>query len=322
VRCAGKRVRITVQLIDAIENKHLWAEKFDRSMEDIFAVQDEVTQAIVTTIEPALLRSERNLARRKPTASLNAWECYQRGLWHIHQYTMADSQQAMTLLERAVEIDPEFSSAWGGIAFSMYVLILLDKNSDREGMLQRGLEAGLTAVRLDQDDPFAHVGLGRIRIIRGEHDQAVLSFNHAIDLNPSFAIAYYGKAHSLWHCGKPGEAVKNHDEAIRLSPSDPLMWTFLASKAIALVMLERYDEALECSIRAQQYPISAIWAFMGQLSALGHLGKTDEASDALAHALDKEPELSIEFIERALPITDKASRDHFQLGLRKAGVAD
>ncbi len=216
VRCAGKRVRITAQLIDAIENKHLWAEKFDRSMEDIFAVQDEVTQAIVTTIEPALLRSERRLARRKPTASLNAWECYQRGLWHIHQYTMEDSLQAMTLLERAVEIDPEFSSAWGGIAFSMYVILLLDKNSNRDVRLQRGLEAGLTGVRLDQDDPFAHVGLGRMRTIRAEHDQAILSFDHAIALNPSFALAYYGKAHSLWQSGKPDEAVINHDESIRL----------------------------------------------------------------------------------------------------------
>ncbi len=320
VRRAGNRVRITAQLIDAVEDKHLWADRYDRELEDIFAVQDEVVQAIVTTIEPQLISTERQLARRKPTENLSAWESYQRGLWHIYQYKSEDTIKALEFLEKAIQLDPNFASAYGGFAFSMYVHLLMGFSQDREGDLKRGLEAGLTGVSLDENDPFAHVGLGRIRIIRAEHEQAITSFDSAIELNPSFAVAHYGKGHCLWHCGYSDQAVSSHDEAIRLSPRDPLMWTFLASKAIALFMLQRYEEALDCSHSAQRYPITAIWAYMGELATLGTLEREEEAREALERALILQPDLSISFIEKALPITHTASRKHFIDGLAKAGV--
>lgn len=322
VRRSGDRVRITAQLIDAVDDKHLWAERYDRKLEDIFAVQDEVTQAIVTTIEPQLLSTERQLARRKPTENLNAWECYQRGLWHIYQYQPEDILKALEFQQQAIKLDPNFASAYGGIAFSMYVKVITGISENREADLELGLEAGLSAVSLDENDPFAHVGLGRIRIVRGEHERAITSFDQAIELNPSFALAHYGKGHSLWHCGRPGEAVGSLDEAQRLSPRDPLMWTFLASQAIALFMLERYDEALETSRRSQQYPISAIWAYMGELATLGVLGNKQAAQTALEYVLGKQPDLTISFVEKALPITHQASRERFLGGLAKAGVPD
>jgi adenylate cyclase len=322
VRRAGTRVRITAQLIDAVEDKHLWAEHYDRELEDIFAVQDEVALAIVTTIEPQLINAERQLARRKPTASLSAWEAYQRGLWHIYRYKTEDTIKALELLYKAIQLDPDFASAHGGIAFAMYVHILMGSSLNRDSDLERGLEAGLRAVELDDQDPFAHVGLGRIRIVRGEHEQAITSFDRAIELNPSFALAYYGKGHSYWHCGYPDQAVISLDEAIRLSPRDPLMWTFLASKAIALFMLERYDDALACSHRAQQYPITAIWAYMAELSTLGMLEREEAAKEALERALKIQPDLSVSFIKQALPITHEPSSKRFFGGLLKAGVPD
>ena len=321
VRRAGSRLRITAQLIDAVADRHLWAERYDRDLEDIFAVQDEVTRAIVTTIEPQLLNTERQLARRKPAQNLSAWEAYQRGIWHIYQYKPDDNFKALGFMQQAIELDPGFAPAHAGIAFSLYVHLITGSSTDRESDLQRGLDSGLMAVQLDEFDPFTHVGLGRIRIVRGEHSAAIESFNRAIELNPSFALAYYGKAHSLWHAGQAEQAVACHDEAIRLSPSDPLMWTFLASKAIALFLLERYDEALDCSRRAQQYPITAIWAFMAELATLGTLERHDEAALALERALQLEPRLDMPFIEKALPITDPASASHFYDGLKKAGVA-
>jgi adenylate cyclase len=322
VRRAGQRIRISAQLIDAIEDKHLWAERYDRDMEDIFAVQDEVTQAIVTTIEPELMNSERQRARRKPTANLTAWEAYQRGLWHIYQYRREDTAMALDLMYKATQLDAEFASAFGGIAFSMYVHVIMGASEDRESDLRRGLEAGLKAVSLDDRDPFAHVGLGRLQIVRAEHEQAISSFDRALDLNPSFALAHYGKGHSLWHCGQSERSVVCFDEAMRLSPHDPLMWTFLASKAIALFMLERYDEALDCSHRSQQYPITAIWAHMAELATLGTLGRHEEALEALSKALQVQPELDMTFIRQALPITHAASAEHFYGALLKAGVPE
>jgi TolB-like protein/tetratricopeptide (TPR) repeat protein len=320
VRRAGQRIRITAQLIDAIEDKHLWAERYDRDMEDIFAVQDEVTQAIVTTIEPELMNTERQRARRKPTANLTAWEAYQRGLWHIYQYRREDTAMALELLHKATQLDPEFASAFAGIAYSMYVHVIMGDSEDRESDLRRGLEAGLKAVSLDDRDPFSHVGLGRLQIVRAEHEQAIASFNRALELNPSFALAHYGKGHSLWHCGHPDQSVICLDEAMRLSPRDPLMWTFLASKSIALFMLERYDEALDCSHRSQRYPVTAIWAHMAELATLGTLERHEEAAAAITRALQIQPDLDITFIRQALPVTHAPSAEHFYSGLIKAGV--
>ncbi len=195
-------------------------------------------------------------------------------------------------------------------------------SEDRENDLQRGLEAGLTAIALDDRDPFSHVGLGRVRIVRAEHEQAIASFDRALELNPSFALAHYGKAHSLWHCGHPDRSVIHVDEAMRLSPSDPLMWTFLASKAIALFMLKRYDEALDTSRRSQRYPVTAIWAHMAELATLGTLGRQEEAAQALTRALQAQPDLDMTFIRQALPITHAASAEHFYGGLIKAGVPE
>ena len=322
VRRAGQRIRITAQLIDAIEDKHLWAERYDRDIEDIFAVQDEVTQAIVTTIEPELMNTERQRARRKPTANLTAWEAYQRGLWHIYQYRREDTAMALELLHKAAQLDPEFASAFAGIAYSMYVYVIMGDSEDRDYDLKRGLEAGLKAISLDDRDPFSHVGLGRLQIVRAEHEQAIASFDRALELNPSFALAHYGKGHSLWHCGQPKQSVACLEEAMRLSPRDPLMWTFMASKAIALFMLERYDEALDFSHRAQQYPVTAIWAHMAELATLGTLERHEEAARALTPALQLQPGLDMTFIRQALPITHPSSADAFYGGLIKAGVPE
>jgi adenylate cyclase len=320
VRRAGQRIRITAQLIDAIEDKHLWAERYDRDLEDIFAVQDEVTQAIVTTIEPELMNSERQRARRKPPGNLTAWEAYQRALWHIYRYRREDTAMALDLLDKATKLDPEFASAFAGIAYSMYVHVIMGDAEDRESDLRRGLEAGLKAVSLDDRDPFSHVGLGRLQIVRAEHEQAIASFDRALELNPSFALAHYGKGHSLWHCGHPEQSVVCLDEAMRLSPRDPLMWTFMASKAIALFMLERYETALEYSHRSQQYPTTAIWAHMAELATLGTLNRHEEATEAITRALQIQPDLDITFIRQALPVTHAPSAEHFYGGLIKAGV--
>ena len=320
VRRAGNRVRITAQLIDAAEDKHIWAQRYDRDLEDIFAVQDEVTFAIVTAIEPQLAISERKRALRKPPESLDAWESYQRGLWHMFQYKPEDRDTTLGFFHRAIELDPTFSSAYAGLGYALYAYIILGASPDRQNDLGRAFEASQTAVRLDEHDPFAWVALTRGHLLRGDHDAAIVAADTAISLNPNFALAHFGRAHALWHSGRPSEAIESHDEAMRLSPHDPLMWAYIASKAIALVMLGKFEEAVALSRRSQQQANSAIFSHLAEISALGHLGRSEDACDAIKRAQEKKPDVSIAYVDEALPITDPHCRETFHEGLRKAGL--
>lgn len=318
VRRAGNRVRITAQLIDAIEDKHIWAERYDRDLEDIFAVQDEVTEAIVTAIEPQLATTERQRARRKPTENLDAWECYQRGLWYMFGYSRTD--QALHYFQRAIELDPEFGSAYAGIAYTYATQILLGASSNREDDLKRGVSAAETAISLDQTDPFAHFAQGRISIFTGDHEKAIVSFKRAISLNPNYALAHFGLAHGLWHAGRAAEALAHHDEAIRLSPQDPILWAFLASKAIALIMVERYEEGVALSQEAQRNHGSHLFEYLAEVSGLGILGKEKESVDALERLQKVQPDISIGFIEQSLPMAESDGKDRFLQGLELAGM--
>lgn len=188
--------------------------------------------------------------------------------------------------------------------------------------MAKALADGTAAVRLDENDPFAHVALGRVHTAKGEHDEAIECCNRAIALNPNYASAYFGRAHSLWMSGRPAEAVLSHDEAMRLSPRDPLMWAFQASKAIALILLERYEEALDYARRAQRHPNTALWAFMPEVSALGLMGRLDEARGALERVHRLKPDVTCSFATRVLPFSRAADREHFVRGLLVAGVPE
>jgi adenylate cyclase len=320
VRRAGNRVRITAQLIDAVEDTHLWAERYDRNLEDIFAVQDEVTRAIVTTIEPHLADTERQRARRKPPESLGAWESYQRGLWHLFQFTQTDVKTGIRFMEQAIERDPEFAAAHAGLAYALYYHVLSGATEDWDGDVARGLAAGKRAVMLDGSDPFAHVALSRVYTTTARHDAAISHCERAIGLNPSYAMAHFGRGHSLWMSGRPAEALPSNEEAMRLSPNDPLMWAFMASRSIALTLLERYDEALDWARRGARQTNTGLYPIVAEIAALGHLGRVEEAGEAIARAREKRPSVSVSFLLKALPFTDPACRARFEEGLRTAGL--
>lgn len=228
VRRAGHRVRITAQLIDTLDDAHIWAERYDREMEDIFAVQDEVVSAIVRTIQPHLLQSERQRALRKPPENLDAWENYQRGMWHTMHYRREDRDSALAFFQRAIELDPTFAAAHAGLGYGLYVYIILGAATDREADIKAGLASARRAVQLDEHDPFGYAALTRGYILNAEHGAAITAAEKAISLNSNFALAHFGRAHALWHVGRPAEAVASHEEAIRLSPHDPMMWAYQA----------------------------------------------------------------------------------------------
>ncbi len=166
------------------------------------------------------------------------------------------------------------------------------------------------------------MALGRVHTNIGEHDIAIAACDRAIALNPNYANAYFGRAHSLWLSGRPAEALESHDRAMRLSPRDPVLWAFMASKAIALLLLGRYDEALEWSRRAQQQPVFAIWALMPEVSALALLGRLEEARAAMERVKQVKPDVSVGFVDLALPFSQASDREHFLRGLIDAGLPE
>ena len=324
VRKAGSRVRITAQLIDAIEDNHLWAERYDRDLEDIFAVQDEVTKAIVTAIEPQLASSERQRARRKPTASLDAWECYQRGLGYM--FTYSHTSETLEFFQRAIDLDPEFSSAYAGIAYACAIRILIGESTDKQKDLQRGITAAEAGIEVDPTDPFVFFAQGRILIFGGEHDKAINAFQRAISLNPNYALAHFGLGHGYWHAGQPDKSVPLLEEAIRLSPHDPILWAFLASKAIALVMVGDYEEGIAFSREAQKEhgtlkQRSIIFSHLGEVSGLGLLEKSDEAAEALHRLKAVFPEITQKAIQEAIPMVESEGKQRLFEGLKLAGLS-
>ncbi len=322
VRKAGNRIRLTAQLIDASTGNHVWAERYDRDLSDIFALQDEMTQTIVGAIEPELGSVERERARRKPPDSLDAWSCYQRGLWHLFRFTKADNDEAELLFQRAAEIDPGFSGAFMGLATVGYWNVLFGHSESPEETLAGAFIAARTAVSLDDKDAMAHWALGRVYTQMGESEAAVAELETALAINPSFASAYYSLGWALLLAGRMEEAIPHVDQALRLSPHDPSLWTFLTGRAIALLLLHRYAEAADDARHALRQPSANFLTPATLASALGHLGEIDDARAALAQVYRLRPDFSGPLVAHLFRFRREAGRACFLDGLRKAGLPD
>jgi TolB-like protein/Tfp pilus assembly protein PilF len=317
VRKGGSRVRITAQLIDATNGAHVWAERFDRELADIFAVQDEITERIAATIEPELARAELERARRKPPESLDAWDLYQRGLWHVWQFNAEDNARARELFERATALDPSFSPFFAALALCR----LLDHTLRYRPMSERNAETALRiaqrAVALDDKDATAHAIVGRAYAALGDHEQAIAELRKAVGLNPSLALAHYGLGMTLVLAGKPAEAVSELDAAQRLSPHDPYLWSFVMFRAWAYLSLGEFERAIEDASLAVRQPRAPFPAWGTLASALGHAGRIEEAKAALAKALELEPQfLKGRFILEIWPNLDPVFFERFYDGLR------
>jgi TolB-like protein len=319
IRKAGNKVRISAQLIDGETGNHLWAQKYDRELEDIFAVQDEITLSVVGAIEPELTRSEIERARRKPANDLGAWELYQRGLWHYFRITKDDYEKAIELFSKAIELDPNFIYPHVGLAecysWGMYY-----------GFIEYDREYGRTlarrAVELAPEVAQAHVTLGFSHYHDKDHVAAIAEYNVAIQLNPSAAQTYGWLGFSQSLSGSPEDGLENLRLAIKLSPRDTLAAVFFSGMAITLIFLERHEESVEWAQKTLQHPHFP-WQVRAHLtSALAHLGRDREAKSSLAGLLGFNPDISISAVKQMFATTDGPHRDHYLDGLRKAGLPE
>ncbi len=321
VRKAGKRVRITAQLIDAASGNHIWAERYDRDLEDIFAVQDEITETIVATIEPELGAVEGQRAQRKSTKNLDAWDCYHLGLSHLYKFNKDGNAEAQRLFRRAIEIDPDFGAAHARLTYSIIMSVVYFDAEPTPEILDDALRTAQRAVALDDKDAVAHFVLGRVQVIRCEYAIAIAEMQTAIELNPCLAQAHCGLGDSLAYGGQLEESISRFEEAVRLSPHDPYRWGFLMYGSLALLYLKQHEAAAEWASKAVRVPNSHYWANAALVAALGHLDRPDETRSAVEELLRRKPEFSRTYAKKHLfYIKSSTQMDHYLDGLRKAGV--
>jgi adenylate cyclase len=319
VRKSGNRVRITTQLIDGLTGNHVWAERYDRKLEDVFALQDELSLTLCGAIEPELAKSEQQRSKSKAPENLDAWECYHHGMWLWQRNRKDEVAEARRLFERAMELDPNFGPAFAGYAITYFREMLIGfSERDRE----KALWAARRAVELDDEDASAHTALGLVHYIDREHHIAIAECKHAIQLNPSFAEALALLGSALSDSGKAEEAIPHIEQAIRLSPRDPMIGPTHARMARAFLFLRQHEKAVEWARTGLRHP-NINWPIHSYLvSALSHLGIQDEARRALDDLLEFRPSITIGFIGEHLPITDTDYRDHLLEGLRRAGMPE
>ena len=243
VRKAGDRVRITVQLNDVATGSHIWAERYDRGLADVFAVQDEITEAIVAAIEPQLYAAENFRAQRKPPDSLDAWDLVMRALSHYWRVTRQDNLVAQALLEKAIAIDPNYGQALGVLATSHTFSAHMGW-ANMAASAPIAERSALAAILVDSEDPWAHHALGCAYLFTRRFDDSLAEFELALRLNPNFSMAqgYYGLA--LSYCGRWEEGVVAARRALRLSPRDPFSAVYCGIAAYAHFIGRNYDEAM------------------------------------------------------------------------------
>jgi TolB-like protein/class 3 adenylate cyclase/Tfp pilus assembly protein PilF len=319
VRKAGSRVRISVQLIDAVVGVHLWAERYDRDLTDIFEIQDEITQSVTASIEPQLLEAEasRSLARTSP--NLDAWDFVMRARSQYWRMTQEDSDGAIALLQKTVEGFPEYGPAHGLLAFA-----LLFSRQVGWTVPDRAREVAARsasrAMTLDHLDPWAHVALGYLHVMERRTDEAVAALSTAIELNPNFAAAFGWRGFALAFAGRSEQAIPDLNRAIRLSPRDPQNAVFTPVIGVAHFFAGDYERALEWTSKAVQIRPDLIGAQRIHCATLGQLGQIDEAKSVFRRILTLQPEISEDLLKRIVPYARPEDMERYIDGLRRAGL--
>jgi len=323
VRLDGERMRVSVTLTDTADGTVRWAERYDRQIDDLFDILDQITDVIVATIEPEVGYAERDRIGRRPRTDLRAWDLFHLGIGHFFRFTAEDNLEAQRLLVRCRQLDPSFGDAHAWWAYAVVLgMVYWDTDPDPE-VLDAALAATKRALDTDDHNAVFHMLRGRVQLARREYDHALVENRRAIELNPTFAAAFCGLGDSLCYEGRYDEAIAQFSRSIELGTHDPQRWAFLSYGALALLFAHRFDEAIEWAERAAAIPNCQYWTTAHRVVALAHLGRTDEAQQAVAQLLHDCPHFSIGYARRKLFYLKRPEQlDLYLEGLRRAGVPE
>ncbi len=320
VRKSGDRVRITAQLNDVATGSHIWAERYDRSLTDLFAVQDEITDAIVAAIEPQIYAAENFRARRKPPSNMDAWDLVMRALSHYWRVTREDHVIAQALLAKAIAIDPDYGQALSVLATSHMFGVHLGW-ADIKAAAPIAERAALGAIQADREDAWAHTALGSVYFSTRRLDHSLAEFELALQLNPNFSLAQGYYALALSYCGRWQESHDAARRAIRQSPRDPSLAIYYGIAAYAQFVGRNYPEAIALARDAIRQRGDLTGAYRVLTVAAGMAGETEVAAAALAELRRTQPNISLAWIATQLPWKLESDREHYLEGFRRAGLS-
>ena len=319
LRKSGNRIRVTAQLVEAETGNHVWAERYDRDLANIFAVQDEITEAVTIAIAPAIAEAERQRAMRRPPESLDAWAAYQRGLWHLSKVTVEDFTIALKLFETGTHLDPGFAGCYSGLALgrlqasAVYQLVdPVEAQSSAELFARR-------AVALDGANADALSCLGWALQARGELAGALAEIEQALAMSPNLAVAHWHRGAVLIFLGRPKEGLASIDTSIRLDPRNPFSVIRLLHITCGLYFSGEYEATVDAAGRLiRSYPDFPM-VYRWSAAALGQLGRNTEAKDALDKAVNLAPAAFNMYVRNRVPWFRPEDHAHLLDGLRKAG---
>ena len=319
VRKSGERVRITAQLNEVATGKQLWAERYDRQLADVFAIQDEITEAVVAAIEPRVYANESFRAQRKAPESLDAWDLVMRALPHYWRVTREDHQLARQLLERAIAVDPNYAQALA--VFAVTIMFGAHMGWEDPAVAVAVAEpAAAGAVRADGEDPWAHLALATIHLRYGRFDETLAAFEMALSLNPNFSLAlgYYGLV--LSGVGRWQEGADAARRALRLSPRDPFSSIFNGVVAYAEFVGRNYQEAVRLAREGVRQRPEFVGGYRILTAAAAMAGDTELARSALQELRRTQPNISLAWVESQMLVRDTAEREHYLEAFRRAGL--
>jgi len=319
VRRLGPVVRVSVELVNGGENRTIWSGHYDRPLADLFSVQDEITAAIVSTLEPAILDHEEEHALRFPARDMAHWDLFIRGRWHFWRSTVEDSHKAKEFLAKALEFNPNDAPTLSLLAHCCLVDVWAGVARDPRALIAEAHHHALKAVSLDGADPFAHFTLGVVLSLMARGDQAMAEQRRALELNPYLAAAAGELGRLYAFAGRVDEALKLSDRAIGASPNDPHVSLWFRNKAIACFIADRYDEAAThaadaCAHRPDYFFLHYLLAACA--AAAGH---TEDARIALDEGLRQMPRYTLEALKLGHPFVRESDQDRYVEALRAAG---
>lgn len=289
VRRSTDRVRVSVQLMDGRDGTNLWSERYEGTLDDFLRLQDEIAGAIAGTLEPELSAIEGAALHSRSTSDLNAWDSYQRGLWHLYHFSIEELKTAKELFERAIALDPAFAQAHAQLAYCHIQLGFYGAWEERPDRMRDAIAFAKRALLLDSREPAARISLGRALALSGDREAGLAEARTAVELDENHAQARFALGQILCFLQRPEEAIKQLDEAIRLSPRDPHIWTFIHVRALAYYMLGDLETAEAEERSALRQHNATFWPAMVLLAILGRRQKGSEAADVLRLVLQQRP---------------------------------